>query len=272
MPIKKTEVKQLLESNGAVVKKLDKEAEIYLLIGRDLLVSGRNYYHNRKYLFDDELIEHQDNELTFFPNLRADFYNMLRGLLERKDLYVHYISIGKPLIAGDFAKYEKKLKRIIPLAVKEFYSIFGHIQLLWDYSEPYVNRGVRAGKAWNLDSRDNHIGSIQILPLNTVLFENWDKYVALDEGQGVFDYYSEYYMTGLTLGETDNPTVCKGDDHGATFTDHSTMSFSDYIQLTLNMHGLKERSRYFVYYGSKNDPEITLEPVLKNAITIPKLG
>ena len=149
---KKTEVKLLLEQSGATVKKLNKEEDIYLLIGRDLLVSGRNYYHNRKYLFDDELIEHQDNELTFFPNLRNDFYNMLRGLLERKDLYVHYFSVGKPLTEEDFGKYEKKLKRKIPLAIKEFYSVFGHIQLLWDYSQPYVNRGVRAGKAWNVDA------------------------------------------------------------------------------------------------------------------------
>ena len=182
---KKTEVKLLLEQSGATVKKLNKEEDIYLLIGRDLLVSGRNYYHNRKYLFDDELLEHQDNELTFFPNLRNDFYTMLRGLLERKDLYVHYFSVGKPLTEEDFGKYEKKLKRKIPLAIKEFYSVFGHIQLLWDYSQPYVNRGVRAGKAWNVDAYDNHIGSIQILPLHTVLFENWGKYVALEANQGV---------------------------------------------------------------------------------------
>jgi hypothetical protein len=167
---------------------------------------------------------------------------------------------------------KKKLNKKIPLAIKEFYSLFGHIQLLWDYSEPYVNRGIKAGKAWNLDAYDNHIGSIQILPLKTVLFENWNQYFELDDDQKVFDFYSDYNMIALSLGSVDDPTMYKGDDHGATFEDHTTMTFYEYIYLTLNMSGLKERGDYFVYYASSNHPKIKLEDLIKKAITIPEVS
>lgn len=268
---KKGEVKSLLEENGAIVKKFNKDEDIYLLIGQDFMASGNYFYRNRKYLFEGELVENQSGPLSFFPNLKADFYDMMRELLQRKDLYVHYFSIGKPLTDEDFEKYEKKLKKKIPLAVKEFYSLFGHIKILWDYSEPYVRRGIRAGKAWNLDAYDNHIGSIQMLPLHTVLFEKWNEQLTLDDSERVFDFYSDYNMIALSLDSTENPTMSKGDDYGVTFNDHSTLTFCDYIHLTLNMRGLKERGSYFVYYGSGNDPKIALEDMLKKAIAIPVL-
>jgi hypothetical protein len=44
-----------------------------------------------------------------------------------------------------------------------------------------VDRRVRAGKAWNLDAYDNHIGSIQILPLKTVLFEKMEEHFDVDD-------------------------------------------------------------------------------------------
>ena len=123
----KGEVKSLLEINGAIVKKFNKDEDIYLLIGQDFMASGNYFYRNRKYLFEGELVENQNGPLSFFPNLKADFYDMMRELLQRKDLYVHYFSIGKPLTDEDFEKYEKKLKKKIPLAVKEFYSF------IWSY-------------------------------------------------------------------------------------------------------------------------------------------
>ncbi len=266
---KKGDVKNMLENYGAVVKKFNKDQDIYLLIGRDFFVSGNYSYINRKYLFEDELLENH-LQLSFFPNLKRDFYNMIRSLLQREDLYIHYFSIGKPLSEDDFEKYEKKLKRKIPLAVKEFYSAFGHIQILWDYKEPYVDRRVRAGKAWNLDAYDNHIGSLQILPLKTVLFEKWDEHFDVDNDLKIFDFYSEYNMIALDLDSGENPTMYKGDNYGNTFTDHSTMNFTDYICLTLNLHGLRERGQYFVYFASDNIPKEKFDDVIKKAAEIQK--
>ncbi|WBV53532.1 hypothetical protein [Chryseobacterium gambrini] len=265
---KKGDVKNRLENSGAIVKKFNKEQDVYLLIGRDFFVSGNYSYINRKYLFEDELLENHLH-LSFFPNLKRDFYNMIRGLLQREDLYIHYFSIGKPLSNEDFDKYEKKLKRKIPTAVKELYSAFGHIQILWDYREPYVSRRVRAGKAWNLDANDNHIGSLQILPLKTVLFEKWDAHFDVDNDLKIFDFYSEYNMIALDLDSGENPTVYKGNNYGNTFTDHSTMSFTDYVYLALNLHGLRERGGYFVYFASDNFPKVKLEDVIKKPSEIP---
>lgn len=265
---KKGDVKNRLENYGAVVKKFNKDQDVYLLIGRDFFVSGNYSYINRNHLFEDELLENHLS-LSFFPNLKKDFYNMIRSLLQREDLYIHYFSIGKPLSNEDFEKYEKKLKRKIPSAVKEFYSLFGHIQILWDYKEPYVDRRVKAGKAWNLDAYDNHIGSIQILPLKTVLFDKWEEHFDVDDDLKIFDFYSEYNMIALDLNSDDDPTVYKGDNYGNSFTDHSTMSFTDYVSLTLNLHGLRERGGYFVHFFSNNHSKTKLGDAIKKSSEIP---
>jgi hypothetical protein len=107
------------------------------------LVLGREtnnfypYHSKSNYLFEGELLcrEHI-KDFKYFPDLDIRFYDMLRKLFVEKNVDLSYLVIGNPLTEDDFAKYEKKIKRKIHQAVKEFYSIleksdcFGHLELL----------------------------------------------------------------------------------------------------------------------------------------------
>jgi hypothetical protein len=207
---------------------------------------------------------------------------MLRKLFVEKNVDLSYLVIGNPLTEEDFAKYEKKLKRKIPQAVKEFYSIFGEIRLLWSFRTPYERTGVSASRTtWNRDYYDSHVGSFQILPLKTVLFEKWDdpKYCfGVGTDLKIFDSSSEYHMIALDITDEGNPMSYRGEDHHILFDETAPFSFTDYIHLSINLFGKRERFDYFHLYMStqynKSKEEVqaaingTVEVDLKNKAAI----
>lgn len=233
------------------------------LVGRET----ENFYTafaNADYVFEGELEDRSYQEsFEYFKNFDLKFYDMMRGLLATDNISFTYISIGAPLVEEDFAKLEKKLKRSIPKAVKEFYSIFGELRILWKHRNPYINTGRNASKkAWNLDYHDNHVGSFQILPLKTVLFEKWeDERYCFDVGADlkIFDTSSDYHMVALDISDEGDPLVYRGEDHGIQFREASPMLFTKYMDLCLGLYGTRERLGYFQLPGAthnKSEAEI----------------
>ncbi len=246
-------VKGTLEELGATVQSKGGKS----LVGREtenfLTVSLTG-----EYLFEGELEDRSyQKDFQYFKDYDLKLYAMLRDLFATTNISFTYIRLGVPLTATDFEKYEKKLKRKIPAAVKEFYSIFGELRILWDYRTPYNNTGRSADlNVWNLDYRDNHKGSFQILPLKTVLFEKWeDEAYCLGVGSDlkIFDSSSEYHMVALDVTAEGNPMVYRGDDHGVQFREAAPFLFTDYMDLCLGLYGTRERFAYFHLHGSNSN-------------------
>ena len=201
----KNTVGGLLEEQGGAVINFSnkKEPYDYVLIGRET----ENFSpHRRKvaYIFEGELLDRTHiSQFEYFPDLDIKFYDMLRTIFKEDNIDISCLSIGNPLTESDFLAYEKKLKRKIPKAVKEFYSVFGEIKLLWKFRKPYERSGIRV-KGWNIDYYDNHFGSFQILPLKTVLFEKWnnpDYCLEVGEDLKIFDFSYDFYPMAFDLSE-----------------------------------------------------------------------
>lgn len=115
-------------------------------------------------------------------------------------------------------------------------------------------------------------GSIQILDLNKVLFEDWTKHehaVNVNSGKSlkIFDYYSDGNMAAFDI-ENDNPLVYIGEDYGATFEDCKPMLFSDYLKLVINSYGFFHRNYLFegAYGAKKSIP--ALSEILKKPMKL----
>lgn len=280
---KKMVAAQVAANGGKIVNAASSKVTYdYLVLGRET----ENFYpatNKVNYLFEGELLDRTYlKDFKYFPDLDIRFYGMLRKLFVEENVSLSYLVIGNPLTEEDFAKYEKKLKRKIPTAVKEFYSIFGEIRLLWSFRVPYERTGVSASRtAWNKDYYDSHVGSFQILPLKTVLFEKWDDpQYCFDVGTDlkIFDSSSEYHMIALDITDEENPMSYRGEDHGVQFREAAPFSFTDYIHLSINLFGKRERFSYFPLYMlnqyNKSKEEIkaaidgTVEVDLKNKAAI----
>jgi hypothetical protein len=124
--------------------------------------------------------------------------------------------------------------------------------LLWSFRTPYERTGVSASRtSWNKDYYDSHVGSFQILPLKTVLFEKWDdpKYCfGVGTDLKIFDSSSEYHMIALDITDEGDPMSYKGEDHNILFDEASPFFFTDYINLSINLFGKRERFDYFSLY------------------------
>ncbi len=262
----KSTVKGTLEASGATVDKKGGKC----LIGRET-ENFMTAFTNADYVFEGELEDrsYQDN-FQYFKDIDLKFYDMMRKLLATDNIRFSFIRIGVPVTEAEFEKLEKKLKRPIPAAVKEFYSIFGEIRVLWDSRNPYKKTGVTAGsKSWSLDYHDNHTGAFQILPLKTVLFEKWDKEeYCFDVGTDlkIFDPSSDYHMVALDITSEGNPMVYRGEDHGVQFRESAPFSFTDYINLTIGLYGTRERFSYF-QMTDFNSAHNKSEAEIKAAIT-----
>lgn len=252
----KTFVKQLITENGGTVSNHFKpEEDNYLLLSNRL---DHSIYNSEAVpvMLESELVEQPTLDLEYFPNLREKFYAMMHKLGQQKNVVFQHIKIGKPITAKQFTTFEKKLKRPLPKALKEFYSVFGSLQILWYHRQPYQSYSIKAGRNhWNYSYRDNHQGSIQFLPLSTIMKYNWqseEMCFSMTDTMKMLDYFSEYYMVAVDLLDADNPSVLLGNDHGVAFNDDESMSLTDYVNMTFNMFGLKERAECFVSHFRQN--------------------
>ncbi|MGH1338781.1 MAG: hypothetical protein ACRBFS_21885 [Aureispira sp.] len=254
-------VKGALEELGGIVNTKGGKQ----LIGRETTNFGTSN-KNGTFIFEGELEDRSyQQDFKHFKDIDLKLYDMLRELLATTNIKFTFIRIGVPVKEAEFEKLEKKLKRKIPAAVKEFYSIFGELRILWDYRTPYKDTGRSANlKSWNIDYRDNHKGSFQILPLKMVLFEKWeDEAYCFDVGSELklFDTSSEYHPVALDITDEGDPFVYRGEDHGIQFREASPFLFTDYIKLCIGLYGTRERLRYFQLMGlgsnyNKTDQEI----------------
>ncbi|BEV04480.1 SMI1/KNR4 family protein [Chryseobacterium gambrini] len=256
----KQKVKEYIEANGGhIIKdKYEPEEFDYILIGtpiKDFGFSASRHlklYPEAKILFEQELLNEPKAESNYLKSLFQDYMDRFRDIFSHYDILVAYYSIGKPYTSEDFKRIEKKYRKNIPAAIKEFYSVFGKIKLIWTYCSINTKRSFYDEKdVDNLISSTcgEMFGSIQILDLNKVLSEDWTKYehaVHLSSGKElkIFDYHSDENMAAFDL-ENDNPLVYMGDDHGATFEDYKPMLFSDYLKLTINSYGFFRRKYLF---------------------------
>lgn len=225
-------------------------------------------------IFEGELEDRSyQKDFEYFKDFDLKFYDMMRKLLKTDNISFSHIQIEEGLTEADFEKLEKKFKRPIPKAVKEFYSIFGELRILWKHRNPYIDTGVSASKTvWNMDFRDNHFGSLQILPLSRVLFEAWDdeKYcLGVGTDLKIFDTSSDYHMVALDVTHEGNPFVYRGEDHGVQFNEATPLLFTEYMDLCIGLFGIKERMRYFQTPGFNNDKsENELEDAIAGKIEI----
>lgn len=260
----------LEELGGTVTNKGGKQ-----LIGRET----ENFLTANKtgeYIFEGELEDRSyQKDFNYFKDIDLKLYAMLRELIAATNIRFTYIRIGVPVGATDMEKLEKKLQRKIPAAVKEFYSIFGELRILWDNRMPYKDTARSASlKAWNIDYRDNHQGSLQILPLKTVLFEQWDaEQYCFDVGTDLklFDTSMEYYPVALDISDEGDPFVYRGEDHGIQFREASPFLFTDYIDLCINHYGTRDRMGYFHLMGAGsayNKTEEEREAAIKNRVAV----
>ena len=252
----KKAVRQMIEDHGGTwsVKPRDDTFNYYIL-GRemtDFALSGASPLRKRrgKAIAEQELIEYPALEYPeFIAEVFEHFSAMMTRILSEKNMILESYKINKPITEEQFAAFEKRLKRPIPQLVKEFYSIFGSMQILWRFRYPRIKHGITSGRnQWNYSYRDSHPGTIQFLPLSIIVKEKWhaeDSSFLMTENQKMLDYFSEYHMVALELSEADNPIVKLGTDHGIDFSDYLPMTFSDYIKFTFHTFGLRERGSFF---------------------------
>ncbi|WP_153395635.1 hypothetical protein [Chryseobacterium vaccae] len=279
----KQKVKEYIEAHGGYVirDKYTPEEYDYILIGTQVNDFGYKasrhleLYPEAKILFEQELLMESQEENRYLKSFFKDCMDRFRAVFSHPDILVAYYSVGRPYGPDDFQKIEKKLNQNIPAAIKEFYSIFGQLKLIWTYCSINTQRSFYNDKnVYNLmtNSCGEMYGSIQILDLKMALFEDWTKHehaVHLTSGKSlkIFDYYSDYHMAAFDL-ENDNPLVYIGDDYGVTFEDCQPMLFSDYLKLVINSYGFSHRSYLFEgAYGRKKSMP-ALSEILKNPIEL----
>lgn len=230
---KEKELKEALAAHGAInPQRYSHKPSDYVLIGQQhsfLNMVDRS----GTLLFENEIIAAEPRELHYFKDFEKRFYDALRVLYKQKIISLGYLSLGKGMTEDEFKKIEKKTKQKIPAAVKEFYSIFGHLQLLWNFDRPSFDGYRRADRDMLCIHSGQHQGSINILPLKKVM-ENWSNPPYSNPPEGieikVFDFYSEPHQLAFHLSGDDDPIVYSGDDHGAGYNKED-LRFSEYINM-----------------------------------------
>ncbi len=234
----KKEIKQRLEVNGTKVVSCFDEHDITLL-GK----KHQSLHYIKKdavILFDRELIN------TQITPLEQKTFSMIRNLIKMENITIDWLELGEGLTEKQLVVLEKKLKSPIPKALKDFYSVFGHVKLLWHFNNPPVKgRQVYTGNSLYIHS-GQHDGCINILPLKKVLFENWkdsEYYFNFPEGKNIvlFDLYSNYHILGFNLSETEDPEIYLGEDHGVSFDPIKSLNFTTYIKMLLGIYGYTNR-------------------------------
>lgn len=196
-------------------------------------------------IFERELMESNDFSYTYFEGLETKLYTMVRRLAAMENVRLDLFSIGEGLTEEEFETIEKKLKFPLPQAIKEFYRVFGHIQLLWHFKNPPHEGNWYTGNLYIHSGQHN--GCINILPLRKFLFNKWkdpELYLDLPENKDVrlFDLYSDYHIVGCDLsGRNPDPLIYLGSDHGVDFRQLNGLTFSEYINREIGIYGYLNR-------------------------------
>ncbi|HHH50251.1 MAG TPA: hypothetical protein ENK52_04655 [Saprospiraceae bacterium] len=237
------EIKEKLKTKGAeIVSDYDK-SDFIILGKKNRSLHFLNDKH--KILVEAELEAQEPKHFTYFGGLAQKLFDMLRQLIAMDNVTVDMFEIGAGLTEKEFATIEKRLKKPLPKSVKEFYSVFGHVKMLWHFSNPPVSyRGIYH-KGLYLHS-GQHNGCINILPLRKFLFENWknpELYLSLpaDKDIRLFDLYADYHIIGCELSNDEDPKVYLGSDHGVNFELINDLTFSVYINRVIGIYGYVNR-------------------------------
>jgi len=250
------EVKRQLEASGAVVVSAAAQNFDFYLASTDLVEGDPAEIYHRPVVFEEEILAAPLAIPTAGPlaGLRARVLELCRTLLAHPGIRVTRLTLGPPLSEAGLAENEARLGQRLPACLRAFYQQLGELCLLWQYRFPQKGCDLRdAGEAapvhaWNIDEDDNHDGSIQLMPLASMLFGDWHNPglgFDLTASQRQLDFYSEYNMVAVDLATGDDPLVYLGNDYGASFHDEPPMRFSDYLALVLSTFGLSTRLHFW---------------------------
>lgn len=234
-------IREALASRG--ISNLVSSSGDYMLLGRyNDCIHFLDERH--KLIFERELMERSPISHTYFEGLEQKLYDMVRHLGAMENVRLDLFSIGEGLTETEFEAIEKKLKFPIPRAIREFYSIFGHVQLLWHFKNPPHEGSIYTGSLYIHSGQ--HQGCINILPLRKFLFNNWkdpELYLELPEDKDVrlFDLYSDYHIVGCDVSDSPDPQVYLGSDHGVDFAPLKGLTFSEYIKKEIGIFGFLNR-------------------------------
>ncbi len=257
------DLKRVLEAHGATVVSSSAQNFDFYLGSTDLVAAYPGEVYRQPVVFEEELLA---TPLAVppegpFAGLRALVLAQCRVLLAHPNIRVTRLALGQPLSA---AELQARLGQPIPAYLQAFYQQVGELCLLWQYRFPFEGICLRdEGQeapvhTWNIDEDDNHAGSIQLLPLASVLFGDWFNPgygFDLQPTQRILDFYSEYSLTAVELGSEADPLLYLGSDYGVSFHDDPPIRFSDYVSLVLHTFGLRDRSQFWTHtVGGRYEP------------------
>lgn len=237
------EIKKNLISKGAEIVS-DYGKSDYVILGK----KNRSLHFlnkNNNILIETELIDEKHNNLNYFQDLEQKLFNMLRRLISMENITVDMFEVGKGMNEEELEKIEKKLKKPIPKSVKEFYSVFGYVKVLWSFKNPPVSYREIYSNSLYLHS-GQHNGCINILPIKKFLFEDWknpELYLSIpnDKDIRLFDLYSDYHILACELSDEEDPKVYLGSDHGVSFESLNNLTFSNYVKRSIGIYGYLNR-------------------------------
>lgn len=237
------EIKEAFKSLGAeIVSDYDK-SDFVILGKKNLSLHFLNKKNN--IIVETELIDKKVNHFNYFEGIEQKVFDMLRGLISMDNITVDMFEVGSGVTEKEFEAIEKRLKKTIPASIKEFYSVFGYIKMLWHFDKPPETYRKIYHNSLYLHS-GQHNGCINILPITKFLFEDWknpELYLSLPKDKDVrlFDLYSDSHIFGCELSNDEDPKIYLGSDHGASFDLLENLKFSDYIKTEIGIYGYLNR-------------------------------
>ena len=247
---------------GAEVSEFNKKSPGDILIGSESTFSHHlNSNKNGTFVFERELLDEPTQDRSYFKGFEAKFFDMLRQLHQQANVSLTYLSMGDGMTEEELARIETKLGRKLPRAVREFYQIFGELKLLWEFKKPRIRKDTYINSNSYCIHSGQHQGSMHIMPLTQVLFEDWrgnDHYMPEGVDLKIFDYYSLYHMLSFELAELDDPILFLGEDHGAGF-EKMEVTFSSYLKMIVGVFGYINRFKHLQFW-TVNEKEGIQEP------------
>lgn len=256
------EIMDLLQASGATVSTFVIEGIDPILIGS---TSGFPLAFDRckkvPLVFEGEILDQPKRNRNYFNRFEDRFYEMVRQLHQQANVRLTYLSLGQGLTEAEIEALEAKAGKKIPAAVKEFYQIFGHVIFLWEFKKPYTSKETLLGSNSYCLHSGQHQGSIHIMPLQQVLLEDWkEEEHHFPEGTDlrIFDYFSMYHMMAFEMGDSDDPQLYLGEDHGAGF-DPIQPTFSAYVNALVGIYGYLNRFQHMEFWTTDESDSLLEE-------------
>lgn len=198
---------------------------------------------------------------------------------------------GAPASASTINSLETVAQMKVPENLKAFYSIANGFSCVWSIRQELDERTMKT-IAGLLEDRQydfsQPLGTIRLLPLEKVFFNEWQPPKETDEG-GLekFEFgtksftYAEFgkmlkpfdifYPKGVQsmafLFEDDTAKVMMLDDYNADWQNSRTSDFETYIQLMCDTRfTITSRNRLYGKYRGDKDPELKYEAMNKEGV------